>query len=126
MLAPFDGVVSQRFVEVGEPLITGQPVAEVLDPDRLYVSAPIDESDMGRLRPGLPARVTLDADPGGAWAGTVTRLAPDVSDLVEQNRTREVEIEVRPGVGAPVPVPGASADVEVVLGRRDGVVRAPT
>ena len=62
--APFDGVVTTRMVEVGESVIPGQPVLEVTSLDDLYVSAPIDEIDIGRLKTGLPARVTLDPHPG--------------------------------------------------------------
>jgi HlyD family secretion protein len=125
-LAPFDGVVTQRFVEVGESVIPGQPVLEVLDPDSLYVSAPIDEMDIGRLRPGLPARVTLDPWPGRVWDGTVVRVAPFVNDVQQQNRTLEIEVALPRAHGAPLPTPGSSADVEVVLRARDSVLRVPS
>jgi HlyD family secretion protein len=126
VVAPFDGVVTQRFVEVGEAVVPGQPVLEVLNPDSLYVSAPIDEMDIGRLRHGLPALVTLDPYPGVTWRGTVTRVAPFVNDLQQQNRTLEIEVALPPAPGLPVPKPGASADVAVVLQRRAGVLRVPT
>ncbi len=126
VLAPFDGVVSQRMVEVGESVVPGQPVLEVVSLDRLYVSAPLDEIDIGRVREGLPARVTLDPYRGRVWQGVVTRVAPVVNDVREQNRTLEVEVEMRPDLGAPQPKPGTSADVEIILAKRDGVLRVPT
>jgi HlyD family secretion protein len=126
VLAPFDGVVSQRMVEVGESVIPGQPVLEVVSLDRLYVSAPLDEIDIGRVSEGLPARVTLDPYRGRVWQGVVTRVSPVVNDLREQNRTLEVEVEMRPDSTAPQPRPGTSADVEIILTQRDGVLRVPT
>ena len=126
VLAPFDGVVGERMVEVGESVIPGQPVLEIVSLDRLYVSAPLDEMDIGRVREGLPARVTLDPYRGRVWQGTVTRVSPVVNDSREQNRTLEVEVEMTPDPSAPTPKPGTSADVEIVLDRRDDVLRVPT
>jgi HlyD family secretion protein len=124
--APFDGVIAQRLVEVGESVIPGQPVIELVDPVRLYVSAPIDEMDSGRLREKLPARVTLDPYPGQTWQGTLSRVFPVVNDTKEQNRTLEVEVELPTDPAKPTPKPGTSADVEIVLDRRDGVLRIPS
>lgn len=126
VLAPFDGIVSQRLVEVGESVVPGQPVMEVVGLDRLYVSAPLDEIDIGRVREGLPARVTLDPYRGRVWQGVVDRVSPVVNDVKEQNRTLDVEVEMRPDPTAPQPKPGTSADVEIILARRDSVLRVPT
>lgn len=126
IVAPFDGVVSQRFVEVGEMLTPGQPALEVLSPRRLYVSAPLDEMDIARIRTGLPTRVTLDPYPGRSWKGVVTRVAPFVNDVVQQNRTLEVEVELTLEPNEPLPKPGTSADIEVILDRHDDVLRVPT
>jgi HlyD family secretion protein len=126
VLAPFDGVVSQRLVEVGEPVVPGQPVLEVVALDRLYVSAPLDEIDISRVREGLPARVTLDPYRGRVWQGVVSRVSPVVNDVREQSRTLEVEVEMRPDPTAPQPKPGTSADVEIILAKRDSVLRVPS
>ena len=126
IVAPFDGVVSQRLVEVGEMLTPGQPALEVLNPRRLYVSAPLDEMDIARIRTGLPTRVTLDPYPGRSWKGVVTRVAPYVNDVVQQNRTLEVEVELTLEPNEPLPKPGTSADIEVILDRHDAVLRVPT
>jgi HlyD family secretion protein len=126
IVAPFDGVVSQRFVEVGEMLTPGQPALEVLNPRRLYVSAPLDEMDIARVRVGLPTRVTLDPYPGRSWKGTVSRVAPFVNDVVQQNRTLEIEVELALDASEPLPKPGTSADIEVILDHHAGVLRVPT
>ena len=124
--APFDGVVSRRLVEVGESVIPGQAVLELVSLDRLYVSAPIDERDAGRLTLGLPARVTLDSYPGVEWPGAITRISPVVETAKEQNRTLEIEIDMKPDPTRPQPRPGMTADVEVILARRMATVRVPT
>ena len=123
--APFDGIVAQIFTEVGESIVPGRPLAEVLDPDSLYVSAPIDEVDIDRVRTDLPVRVTIDAFPGVSFEGTLTRVAPFVSDVLGQSRTMEIEVDFHTG-GDERPRPGASADVEIILETRDDVLRVPT
>lgn len=132
LLAPFDGVVAELDAEIGEwimPSPAGVPmpaVVEIIDPDAIYVSAPLDEVDVGRVRVGLSVRVAMDAHPGETFPGTVVRVAPYVLDIQEQNRTFEVEVELDDDAFARTLVPGASADVEIVLDGRDGVLRAPS
>ena len=132
MVAPFDGVVAEVDTEVGE-WITPSPsglmlpaVIELLDPDAIYLSAPIDEVDLARVRTGLDVRVTLDAFAGEEYAGTVSRVAPYVVDLEGQNRTVDVEVELADRAFARSLLPGTSADVEVILERRSDVLRVPT
>jgi HlyD family secretion protein len=126
--APFDGVVARRFVEVGESVVPGERVLELVDLDRLYVSAPIDERDVASLATGLPVRVTVDAFSGRSWEGRLSRIAPVVEETEEQNRTIEIEVELEVDRGSAGPAlrPGMTADVEIVLRRVDGAARVPS
>jgi HlyD family secretion protein len=47
-------------------------------------------------------------------------------DRLEQNRTVEIELELDDAVAATALLPGTSADAEVILSARDGVLRVPT
>jgi HlyD family secretion protein len=130
--APFDGVVAELSIEVGEwttpspPVIQVPSVIDVIDTSSIYVSAPMDEVDAARLRTGLPARVSVDSHPGQRFPGRVTRVGAYVLDIEEQNRTVEIEVELDDAALASSLLPGTSADVEVVLEGRDGVLRIPT
>ena len=130
--APFSGVVAELTVEVGEystpspPAVPVPPVIDLLDPSSIYVSAPMDEVDSARIAPGQPARVTVDSHRGRELMGRVTRVAPYVLDFEQQNRTVEIEVELDDAAFAATLLPGTSADVEVVIDRRDDVVRVPT
>jgi HlyD family secretion protein len=98
---------------------------DLIDPDSVFISAPMDEVDSARIQPGQPVRVTVDAYPGRTFPGRVLRIAPFVLDVEEQNRTVEIEV----GLDRPDEVrllPGTSADVEVILQARDNVTRVPT
>ncbi|MGH9366190.1 MAG: efflux RND transporter periplasmic adaptor subunit [Thermoanaerobaculia bacterium] len=130
--APFDGIVADVTTEVGEwitpspPGLPIPPVIVLLDDQAIYVSAPMDEVDVGKVRVGQPVRITLDAYPGRTLAGRVTRVAPYVQDVEEQNRTFEIEAEFEDARFARSLPPGISADVEVIQGARDGVLRIPS
>lgn len=129
--APFDGVVAEISAEVGEwvtpspPAIPIPPVLELFDPDALYISVPLDEADVGRVKTGQPVRVTFDAFPGKSFAGSISRVASYVLDRVEQNRTFEIEVELSDAALTRSLSPGSSADVEVVLDTRKSVPRFP-
>ncbi len=130
--APFDGVVAEISTEEGEwvtpspPGLPIPPVLELFDPEDNYVSAPLDEVDVGRVKAGATVRVTLDAYPGRTFSGNVTRVADYVLDLKEQNRTFEVEVKLEDAAFARTLLPGTSADVVVVLARKEDALRVPT
>jgi HlyD family secretion protein len=130
--APFDGIIAEVAVEVGEwvtpspPLLTAPAVVDVIDPTSLYVSAPMDEVDSAAIQVGQPAKVSVDSHPGASFSGRVIRVAPYVLDLEAQNRTVEIEVEIDDQEVAQRLLPGTSADVEVVLEARDEVLRLPS
>ncbi|MCA9504846.1 MAG: efflux RND transporter periplasmic adaptor subunit [Spirochaetaceae bacterium] len=130
--APFEGVIAEVNVEVGEwvtpspPLLTSPPVIDLIDPTSIYVSAPMDEVDSGRIRVGQSVKLTVDSRPGEVFAGTVERVAPYVLDEEAQNRTLEIEVSVDSPEVAQTLLPGTSADAEVVLETRRDVLRVPT
>jgi HlyD family secretion protein len=132
LLAPFDGIVADTFVEEGEwtspspPALPIPPVLDLIDTRSIYVSAPMDEVDSARIRKGQPARLTVDSQPGKHFGARVVEVAPYVADRLEQNRTVEIELELDDAPVAASLLPGTSADAEVILSARDGVLRVPT
>jgi HlyD family secretion protein len=132
LYAPFAGVVAEINGEVGEfvtpsPIgIATPPTVDLIDTTCLYVKAPIDEVDAGGVRPGMPARIALDAFPARSFAGRVRRVANYVLEVEKQARTVDVEVEFDRAASPPPLLAGYSADVEVILATRDDVVRVPT
>jgi HlyD family secretion protein len=129
--APFDGVIADLGIEVGEwstpspPGVVVPAVLDIIDTTSLFISAPMDEVDSARIQSGLPARVTLDSYPGQHFAAHVVRVAAYVLDREEQNRTVEIEAELDDRTLATALLPGTSADVEVILATRPDVLRLP-
>ncbi len=130
--APFDGIVAQVSTELGEwitpspPGVPIPPVIDLLDPSSVYVSAPIDEVDSERVHVGQHVRLSFDSRPGQHFPGHVTRIAPYVEDKLEQNRTVTVEAELDDPSVARGLLPGTSADMDIIIARRENVLRVPT
>jgi len=130
--APFAGVVAELSTELGEwitpspPGLPIPPVLDLLDTASIFVSAPIDEIDSERVEVGQAVRLTVDSRPGLHYSGSVVRVASYVLDELEQNRTVEVEAEFDDPEEIAGLLVGTSADVEVILSRREGVLRVPT
>lgn len=131
ILAPFDGVIVQLSTEVGEwvtpspPGLPIPPVIDILDDRGIYVEAPMDETDTGKLQPGLPVRISLDPFPDRIFEGTLTRVGSFVRDIEGQNRTVDVEAEFKDKDIVRNLLAGTSADIEVILRVRDNVLRIP-
>jgi HlyD family secretion protein len=130
--APFDAIVGDVAVEIGEwvtpsvPLTAAPDLIDAIDPSSLYVSAPMDEVDANLLEVGQRARVTIDSFADRTFSGRVARIAPFVLDLEAQNRTVEVEVELDDETVSRRLLPGTSADVEIVLEVHEDVLRIPS
>jgi membrane fusion protein (multidrug efflux system) len=74
--APFDGVVGNRAVQVGDYVQPTQRLASLVPLDAVYVDANFKETQLARLQPGQPVTITVDALPGRKLEGRVASLAP--------------------------------------------------
>jgi RND family efflux transporter MFP subunit len=122
--APFDGVVSKKYTEVGELLIPGKQIVTIVNPNLIYVLSTIDEVDVGRLRLGQAVGITVDAFPGEKFQGTIKRISPIVSGGKLETRTADVWIyfnEQQPRIK-----PGMSADVEILVATLQNVLSVPS
>jgi len=132
LTAPFAGTLAHQTIEVGEwatpspPAVPVEPVIDLIDTEPRYVAAPMDEVDAAKLTVGQRVKVTLDPYPDDTFPGRITRVASFVLDVEQQNRTVEIEVALDDAKLAVRLLPGTSADVEVVLGAHDDVLRIPT
>ncbi|MDK9725038.1 MAG: efflux RND transporter periplasmic adaptor subunit [Sterolibacteriaceae bacterium MAG5] len=130
--APFAGIVAEINGEVGEyltpspPGIPTLPAVDLIDDSCLYVTAPIDEVDAAQVSLGMTGRISLDAYRNKHFQGKVRRIAPYVLALEKQARTVEVEVEFNDTAEIRQLLVGYSADVEIVVERREDVLRIPT
>lgn len=129
--APFAGIVAEVNGEVGEyatpspPGVPTPPAVDLIDDSCLYVTAPVDEVDAGKLKIGQAARISLDAYRGRTFPARVTRLAPYVLDLEKQARTVDVDVTFDTVPRDILLLAGQSADIEVILDQQT-LLRVPT
>jgi membrane fusion protein (multidrug efflux system) len=74
VVAPSDGIVSNLSVTEGQIISPGQPIAELVSSDS-YVVANFKETQIGRMRPGDRAEITIDAFPGQVFNGKVESIS---------------------------------------------------
>ncbi len=122
--ASFDGVVSRKYTEVGELLIPGKQIVTIVNPDKIYVLATIDEVDVGRLRLGQPVSITVDAFPGEKFEGAIRRISPIVSGGKLETRTADVWIYFNKNDRRMKP--GMSADIEILISTLRNVLSVPS
>lgn len=115
--SPINGVVTARNYDPGD-MTGGQPVLTVgqLAPV-VKVLINVSEGDLGRLKTGMPVKVTFDAFPGEDFSGKVQRIYPTVDPA-----TRTSAVEVRIANAAERIKPGMFARVDISLGTRANVV----
>lgn len=76
VLAPIDGVIGNRQVQIGDYVQPGSRLMSIVPLGTLYVTANFKETQTARMRPGQPATIEADALPGKRLRGTVDSLAP--------------------------------------------------
>ena len=124
--SPIDGLVISRNVDVGQTVAASMsaPTLFVLAADltKMQVLASLDESDVGRIRPGQMVRFRVDAFPTEEFIGSVTqvRLQPTtVQNVVTYQTVIDVpnpELKLKPGM---------TANVNIEIARRADVLRVP-
>ena len=127
--APVDGVIGNRQVRIGRLVAPGTPLLDIVPVNDVWVVANFKETQLEHIRPGQPARITVDGYPNEMLDGVVDSFAPGsgsaFSMLPADNATgnfvrvvQRVPVKIR-FVGNPLPgriVPGLSARVEIDLG----------
>ena len=74
--APFDGVIGNRAVQVGDYVQPMQRLASLVPMDAVYIDANFKETQLAGLKPGQPVQISVDALPGSTLEGRVASLAP--------------------------------------------------
>jgi cobalt-zinc-cadmium efflux system membrane fusion protein len=89
--APFSGVVTKAQASPGDVVDAGRDLFTVADLSRVWVQAEVYEKDLGRIRVGQSAFITVDTYPNQSFEGKVAYIS-DVLD--PQTRTARVRCEV--------------------------------
>ena len=74
--APFDGVIGNRAVQVGDYVQPTQRLASLVPLEAVYIDANFKETQVSQLKPGQPVSLTVDALPGRTLEGRIASFAP--------------------------------------------------
>ncbi|MEO8432304.1 MAG: efflux RND transporter periplasmic adaptor subunit, partial [Acidobacteriota bacterium] len=120
--APFDGVVYGLPRKTGEPVVAGQIVASVADPQHVRIRVRVDEPDLPRVAAGQRLLVTFDGLPERRWEGHVVEVPSGVRE-VGGRQVGEIVGEIGdPGSKLP---PNASVNVQIVAGEKASALVIP-
>lgn len=75
LLAPFEGVVSRKAIEVGQRVQPGQPLMAIVPLQKVYIEANYKETQLADVRVGQPVEIEADIYPGYVYHGTVESLS---------------------------------------------------
>jgi membrane fusion protein (multidrug efflux system) len=118
--APFDGMVAQRYVSVGEFVQPGTRLFELVALDPIEVEFRVSEIDSSRVKPGQVVGVRVAPFPDEIFEATVTVVAPTIDPLT---RTLRVKGSL-PNPGARLR-PGLFARADLGVARREAVLMIP-
>jgi HlyD family secretion protein len=121
VLSPLSGVVLSKNTEPGEYVAPGTPIVTVGDLHDLWLRAYVNETDLGRVKVGQPARVTTDTYPGKVYDGRVSFISSqaEFTPRSVQTTRERVKLVYRIKIDISNPnmelKPGMPADAEIQL-----------
>ena len=127
--SPLDGIVLSRDVEIGDAvssiLVLGSSATLVMtlgDTSEVYVKGKVDESDIGKVYLGQPARIKVESFKDKTFTGKVTKISP--MGVEKDNVTT---FEVRVSINNPEGVLKAmmTANAEIILEEHKNVLQIP-
>ena len=74
--APIDGTFSNRLVNTGDFIQAGQRLANIVPLDEVFIDANYKETQLKRIRPGQPVKISVDAYGHRKFAGIVDSISP--------------------------------------------------
>jgi HlyD family secretion protein len=113
--SPLDGFVLVKSAEAGEVMQVGSPVFTIADLKDIWLTAYINETDLGKVKLNQTANVTTDTYPGKIYKGRVSFISEEAEFTPKQIQTKEertklvyrikitidnVSMELKPGMPA--------------------------
>lgn len=129
LTAPIDGVVLSRDVEIGDAvssiLVLGSTATLVMtigDINQVYVDGKVDESDIGSVYLGQPAKIRVESFPNRDFYGKVTKIAP-LGVTKDNVTTFEVRVSIdNPGHELKA---NMTANAEILVTKHKNVLSIP-
>lgn len=122
VIIPIDGVISERYVELGEFVSVGSLIATVIDLEHPWVMTYVSEKNLGKVKLGQEGKVMVDSFPDKEFTGKVTYISPEAEFTPKNIQTKEERVKLVFGVKIEVDnpnqelKPGMPADAMIEVG----------
>ena len=90
LMAPSNGIISVRAREQGAIVQAGQTVYTLTLNDPVWIRAYVPQPRLGRIKPGMPVKMTIDSMPGRQYDGTVGFISPEAEFTPKTVQTEQV------------------------------------
>jgi HlyD family secretion protein len=128
--APISGIIIEKNVERGQVISSptqdvggGTILLKMADLSTVQVRTLVDETDIGKIQPGMPVTVNVAAFPNQPFTGQVLKIEPLAT--VEQNITM-FPVLIRLDNPAGLLRPGMNAEVRINIAQADNILAIPT
>ncbi|MBU1054014.1 MAG: efflux RND transporter periplasmic adaptor subunit [Proteobacteria bacterium] len=117
--SPVKGTVIDKAIELGENVVPGTPLVVVVDLKNLYVKTYVEQRDIGKIKLGDEARISVDSFPDKHFPGKVILVAPKAEFTprdVQMNENRSTMVyKIKVDISNPQGIlkPGMPADVDL-------------
>jgi HlyD family secretion protein len=122
--SPIDGVVLEKNLETGEIAFPGTPVLTVADIKDTWIKIYVNEKELGRVKLGQKAEITVDAFPDRKFKGTVVSISNKAEFTPKTIQTKDERVKLMFAVKISVPnqeqslKPGMPADAYILTGEK--------
>lgn len=124
--SPVEGVIVDRRVNVGQTVVASLNAPSLFliakDLRRIQIWASVNEADIGRIRPGLPVKFTVDAYPKEEFHGTVGQVR--LNAKMDQNVVTYTVVVVTENKDLRL-LPYLTANLQFEVEKHSGVLRVP-
>jgi len=117
--SPIDGLVTAQLIEVGETALPGTPLMTIADLDEVELVIYVPTGQIGHVRLGQEAQVTVDSFPGRVFVGHVSYISPQAEFTPRNVQTQEERVQTVFAVRITLPnpdralKPGMPADAKI-------------
>jgi RND family efflux transporter MFP subunit len=122
ILAPFSGVITNRFIEVGQWVVPSESLFTLIDPKQREVEVKVDSADSNGIAVGQTVSLSSDAFPGLEWSESVSRLAAATSNVGNANT---ISVNISLGVNSPTLRFGQQVDADIRTAWNPNAVKVP-
>jgi HlyD family secretion protein len=111
VIAPMNGTITNKPVEIGELVGQGSAIAKLSNLDKLDLMIYVTEVELGKVKLGQTAEISIDTYPDKTFEGTVIYISPEAEFTPKNIQTKEDRVKLVFGV-----------KLEII--NRDGILKA--